>query len=153
MKRPLHSLARVPSAGMTLIEILAVLAVVIILFSLLMGLTGSASVKGDKSLVAKDLSVLESVIEEDRVTRGRYIPSDQVSKLFTKSDARLVDPWGAEYLKHYIVATNRLSYVIGSPGPDGKVGKAFVDDDQLNGVDDIGEFGLYDDILNTARKE
>ncbi len=153
MKHPLHSQALARRAGMTLIEILAVLAVIIILFTILMGLTGSAAVKGDKAQVAKDLAVLEAVIEEDRIERGVYPSQSQLVGIFANVEHRRYDPWGADYFAHYILAPNKQSYVIGSPGPDGKVGKAFEDDDLVNGVDDLGEFGLYDDILSTARKE
>jgi type II secretory pathway pseudopilin PulG len=140
---------------MTLIEILAVISVIIILFTIIMGLTGSAALKADKAKVAKELAAITSVLEEDRITRGRYAlkTSADFGDLWKNIDIRLQDPWGANYLDFYIVATNRLSYVIGSPGPDGKVGKAFTDDDKLNGMDDIGELGLHDDILHTSRKD
>ena len=114
---------------------------------------GATSVKGDKAQVAKDLALLESIIEEDRIERGVYPSRAQLDTIFDNVEFRRFDPWGADYFAHYILSPNKQAYVLGSPGPDGKVGKAFVDDDLVNGIDDLGEFGLYDDILSTARKE
>jgi type II secretory pathway pseudopilin PulG len=154
MPLPVHHFPRGRSrAGMTLIEILAVIAVIIVLFSLLMGLSGSASTRGDIARVRKDFAVIEGLLDEEKIKTGRYPEVGRLDGLIQSARARQEDPWGGRYAANYRPSANRMSYQLASTGPNGKPGKAFVDDDLNGTIDDASELGLDDDILSNARND
>lgn len=126
-----------PRSGFTLVELLAVIAVIALLSSIILGTAGYMTKKADRSHCMAQLEQLKTALEEYRMEVGRY-PAytgsvnnvtfiDALSNNVPESafvDLEFTDPWG-QALQYE--SGQRFSYELYSIGPNGN----------LNTTDDI----------------
>ena len=140
--------------GMTLIEILAVMVVIAILMSLVLGIASVAGKKQDTAKAHSDLNYIRLQLgdylqKEGRIPTGNGTAlNDAVFKRdyldageqgLTYSGNSPLDPWGHTYVYQTLdgKGLGKNAYKLGSRGPDGRYGQA---------GSDINEFGEGDDI-------
>lgn len=150
--------------GFTLIEMLAVVAIILILSSLVLGVGKYAKNKAARSKAEAQLARFEAGCHRYMGDKAIYPPSLSSDGTYFPdySGAGTLDPWGNLWL--YRVMDGSRQFVIGSFGPDMKPGVANYDDDRYdlnhpcrsNGVDVTlwTEFGYGDDIVmgDTTKK-
>jgi len=138
-----------PQSGFTLIEILAVVAIIIIVAGLVLGISGVVTVKMDTAKAQKELVQIARHLDMYRDAFGTYPdeskrsdneldknelailanwirtahPDDRTSysNLPTDVGTPIRDPWGTPY-KYF--RQSQFSYRLVSFGPDGKPGIA-----------------------------
>lgn len=122
-------------AGFTLIEMLAVMAIIGILAAMVLGISGWATRKADESKAEADIETIKNLLEEYRAGNGVYPEEEDWEDVIEKVDEtfyietnELKDPWGGmyEYEKpsKYVVS-------VFSKGPDGKSGNDEDDKDNI----------------------
>jgi prepilin-type N-terminal cleavage/methylation domain-containing protein len=147
--------------GFTLIEMLAVTAIILILAGLSLTVGKYAKNKAARSKAEAQLAKFVAGYQRYMGDMGRYPGSASTETPVGANDyvdtsaAALTDPWGVVY--RYRIFTNGGEFVIGSFGPDMKPGIGKYDDDRYdllhpwrtNGIDVSlwTEFGYGDDIV------
>lgn len=163
--------------GFTLIEILAVVAIIIVVAGLVIGITGVVTGKMDRAKTNKELSLLNKFLDDYRNNApplgsnkisGIYPPDlNELFKYLDKNKNNGVDKNEDGYKlgnlvfqsdkwicydpwgSEYVYTRQTLrTYRLGSLGPDGRAGVANLDDDGTGGVDNSTEIGLGDDVFN-----
>ena len=113
--------------GFTLVELLAVIAVIILLAGLVTGLSGLAASKSATAKAEAELERIKLALEEYRSEKGSY-PTGIGGALTNYGENIVIeDPWGNDYRYDQVA---RFEYRLRSIGPDGEA-----DTD-----DDIGNF-------------
>lgn len=97
-------------SGFTLVELLAVTAIIAIVAGIVLGISGYASKKSDRAKALSDLEKLKMAMEEYRMVKGRYFnASGDVTTITDGGQAfsnvlsqyatglRMTDPWGRPY--------------------------------------------------------
>ena len=150
--------------GFTLIEMLAVTAIILILAGLSLTVGKYAKNKAANSKAEAQIAKFIAGYQRHLGDKGYYPGRGMTPPAETPpgaddyvdtSVAALTDPWGVRY--RYRIFTNGGEFVIGSFGPDMKPGVGKYDDDRYdllhpwrtNGID-VGlwtEFGYGDDIV------
>ncbi len=112
-------------AGFTLVELLAVIAIIGMLAGIVFGIAGYASKKSDRAKALTDLERIKMALEEYRIENGSYYDGGGASSTdaaFSNAVARYVnggirtaDPWGREY--RYALAGGQ-GYRLWSTGPN-----------------------------------
>ncbi len=152
-------------SSFTLIELLAVMAIILLLSTILLQVGKFARLKAQMTRANSDIERYMTGYTSYRSANGRYPDNSAVSAGadFFESCVSL-DPWNRSYLyrlRIYLdgsnLITSELEYNVGSLGPDGAPGRKGVDDDMAdpshpyrsNGVDRTvwTEFGYGDDIV------
>ena len=121
--RPLRT-RRPRLAGFTLVEIMAVIALIGILAALILGVAGYVSRKGDIAKAQSELEKLKIGLEEYKVNYGRYYPNScgASTPAFVSaisgyvSDLHFTDPWNHDYQYE---ARGINQFRLWSYGPDG----------------------------------
>lgn len=96
--------------GFTLVELLAVVAIIAILAGIIIGISGYAGKKSDRARAIADMERLKTAMEEYRMEKGRYFnASGDVTVITDGGQAfsnalglyvtglRMTDPWGRPY--------------------------------------------------------
>lgn len=111
------------STGFTLIELMAVIAIIGILAGIILGISGYVSRKADFSRVQGDLERIKIALEEYKVDHGKYVPAGSPLSGLTNyvSDLRFSDPWTRAYNYTFI---GNSQFRLWSTGPDGVNGTA-----------------------------
>ena len=127
-------LRRQRCAGFTLVEILAVVAIIAILAGIMLGMSGFASGKADRNRAMADIEKIRNAFESYRLERNYYpqfivtnvdswitISNELFNVLgnrFSRTDFRTLDPWGRVYQYSYDKAQSRFTYQVWSMGPN-----------------------------------
>jgi len=126
--------------GFTLVELLAVMAVIGILIALVLGISGYASFKADEAKAKADIEHIKQLLQQYRADSGvqpkNYNWEDEIEKLdktFYIETDELKDPWGNKY--QYERESKYVAYVW-SMGPDGQHSKTGGEENK----DNIGEY-------------
>lgn len=123
-----------PRSGFTLVEILVVIAVIAVMMSLVVGLSGTANASALDARAKTEIANLMIEIEAHKISEGTF-PADWAAfntwyttkyagTAYTITDgdpSGPIDPWGNSYLYTFDTNTPFVFY-IGSFGPDGVVG-------------------------------
>lgn len=148
--------------GMTLIELMVVIAIIMILMGIVLGISGAAQRGAAEAKAKGEIGKISLEIENYRADRGVYPPSsgnrltvdffqwydqryaDTVFELTdftgTMPNIRLLDPWGTDYV-YFFDANKPFIYRLGSKGPDRQFGA------RGSNADALSFFGDGDDIL------
>jgi len=78
--------------GMTLLELLAVVTIIVLLAGLVLGLAGYAQRRGGRSRARAEISILENAIEEYRTDTGGY-PTSGVIRITPNREAAMTNSW------------------------------------------------------------
>jgi general secretion pathway protein G len=91
----------------TLVEILVVVAIIGILASIVLKISGFASGKSDRARALSDMERIKMALEEYKIKEGRYYTgganatdaafSNAVGP-FVRNGFRITDPWGRNYM-------------------------------------------------------
>lgn len=112
--------------GFTLVEILAVIAVIGVLVGLVIGLAGLTGGETDRAVAQADMQVIRDALGEYRI-RNRVYPAavggrvpdavlrNHAADWFRRTEGK--DPWGVHY--HYYRESD-LAYHLWSSGPSGR---------------------------------
>jgi prepilin-type N-terminal cleavage/methylation domain-containing protein len=140
--------------GFTLIEMLAVIAIILILASLSLSVAKYMRTKAQRSKAEAQLARMVQGYQRYMGDKGIY-PAGPGGEYFDTTAGAMTDPWGNVY--RYRTFPGDREFVVGSFGPDMKPGVANIDDDfsdlqhpwRSNGVDVTlwTEFGYGDDIV------
>lgn len=91
-------------SGFTLVELLAVMAVIGVLAGMVLGISGYASRRADESKAMADIERIKDVLEAHRIDTGAYPSQDQFRDRIRERDRTfydetdgLKDPWGRDY--------------------------------------------------------
>ena len=130
--RPCDPARPAARAGFTLVELMAVIAIIGLLAAIILGVSGYVARKGDMAKAQGEMERTKGAIDEYRVSYGRYWPSSgpitncpyggaSFSNVMSQfvSDLRLLDPWNRAYYYQFI-GTNQFR--LWSYGPDGSNG-------------------------------
>ena len=98
--------------GFTLIEMLAVMAIIAVLVGIVMGISRDASRRADRARVAADMQAIRDGLEAFRLESGTY--PDSLARL--GSDIPRNDPWGRPYQYQ---RRSRFMFELRSTGPAG----------------------------------
>ncbi len=119
---------RKSKSGFTLVELLAVMAVIGVLAGMVLGISGYASRRADESRAMADIERIKDILEDYRIRTGRYPPNaasmrDEVrnSNLsFFHETNQLRDPWNRNY--EYRLEGRYIIYVysVGPSGPNNR---------------------------------
>jgi general secretion pathway protein G len=146
--------------GMTLMELMVVIAIIMILMGIVVGISGGASRGAAEAKAKAEIGSMALELESYRADKGGYPPNlralvDWYERRYAISvDAdgnpigakwdltdlsgqTPIDPWGREY--HYSLQGSGLFFRLGSLGPDGRFGSQPDQNRQEN-------FGRGDDI-------
>lgn len=124
--------------GFTLVEMLAVMAVIGVLAAMVLGISGWASRKADESKAEADIETIKNLLEEYRSQQGFYPEESQWDEVIEDMDEtfyietdELKDPWGRVY-----IYKKNGKYVISvfSSGPDGQYSSDLSDNDNKDNV-------------------
>ena len=124
-----------PKAGLTLIELMAVVFIAGLLSALVLGIAGYASGRSDRARAEAELQQLRNVLEEYRIEYGTY-PVDPVTASghweslapyitnLTEAALSFEDPWGRHYRYQPLRPQGQtegrvLSFDLWSTGPTG----------------------------------
>jgi len=127
---------RASRAGFTLIELMAVILVMAILGSIIVGVSGYAGRRSAESKARAELQIIRNALEEYRVDRGTYPDQEfreeadwkawlnDVNHPLTNivADLNFLDPWGNAYQYEY---KTRFSYELYSQGAPSREGQFF----------------------------
>ena len=117
---------RTRTTGFTLIEMLAVMAIIGILAGLILGVSSYASRKASESKAIAEMEKIKNGCEEYKIKFGTYPTTNTITQIsnfvsdleFTNSVIN--DPWG----EAYDVKITTFSVTIVSKGQDGELGTA-----------------------------
>ena len=125
-----HQSAAGVRGGFTLIELLTVIAIMGLLLSMIVGLSGYAIRISQESKAKAEIEVLSRALEEYMLQMGTYpeLLTDIEDEL--PEDVGLTDPWGNDY-QYRRSATPAHTFTLYSMGPDGLHG------DDAENADDI----------------
>jgi type II secretion system protein G len=129
--RHLQSALRNPKSAFTLVELMTVIAIIAILAGLILGVSGYATGKADRSRAIAEMEKIKGGLEEYRLQYGEYPtngPGAMTGASFislrnqltntmqnTVTDLNFVDPWGNGY---YYSRPSKFVYTLSSWGPD-----------------------------------
>lgn len=112
------------SSGFTLLELLAVIAIVALLIGIGVKGYSLAQRSAKEALALADLEKLGLALNEHRVEFGRYPEQETAGPVprldffsETVEDLQWIDPWGGAY-QYLCLATNRFVYRLWSTGQD-----------------------------------
>ena len=112
-------------SGFTLVELLAVMAVIGVLAGLVLGVSGYASRRADESRALADIERIKDILEDHRIRTGRYPPNASIMRnvvrdanvSFFHETNQLRDPWNRHY-EYRLVGRYRIYvYSVGPTGP------------------------------------
>jgi len=117
-----------PRQGFTLIELLVVMAIIGILMSVVMGISGAVTQGAAEGKARAELADLQMELEKYRDEKGGYpetlsdlitwyherYPNTKYTLTDTRDETIPVDPWGRDYLYE---RNSQFVYFIGSDGP------------------------------------
>lgn len=115
-------------AGFTLVELLAVTAIIAILAGIVLGISGFATKKSDRAKALGDIERIKTALEEYRIENGQYwtksgpidtTGSDGFSNkvgVLIAGGIRINDPWGRPYEYEAVGAQPIRSYRLYSKG-------------------------------------
>ena len=118
-------------AAFTLIELLAVIAIIGVLLGMIVGLSGYAMRMSQESKAKAEIEVWSRALEEYMLEKGSFpefltdIEDDEIPE-----DVGLADPWGNDY-QYSRSAIHAHAFTLYSMGPDGLHG------DDAENADDI----------------
>jgi len=157
--RPDNRMIQKNKQGMTLIELMVVIAIIMILMGIVVGISGGASRGAAEAKARAEIGSMALELESYRADKGGYPPTGTgpeqgltelvrwyrneryVGVEWDLTDlngaGRPVDPWGREY--HYSLQGSGMFFRLGSLGPDGRFGSQPDQNSQEN-------FGRGDDI-------
>ncbi len=140
--------------GMTLMELMVVIAIIMILMGIVVGISGGAQRGAAEAKARAEIGSLALELESFRADNGSY-PATLAALVNWYQDERYkgvrwdltdlsgsnpVDPWGRQYFYQVLPSLeNRLFFRLGSRGPDGRLGSA-------PDPDNVNSFGRGDDI-------
>jgi general secretion pathway protein G len=119
-------------AGFTLVELMAVIAIIGLLAAIILGISGYVARRGDMAKAQGDMEKIKMALEEYKVNFGRFWPNDGPVTNSTYggvtfsnalsgyvADIRLLDPWNRGYMYDFM---DNAQYRLWSYGPDGADG-------------------------------
>lgn len=121
--------------GFTLVEVLAVMAIIAVLAGMILGISGYATAKSDESKAIADIEYIKQLLADHRTDHGYYPKSSSKNSIFTNTIANLDntfyvntsalrDPWEARYCYWRDDVSpgngNKFIVYVWSRGPDGK---------------------------------
>lgn len=122
-------------SGFTLTEMVAVFAIIIFLVSLIVGVSKYANRAAKENAARSELQRIANILQDYFVNQGRYpsslsAVSNELSDALSRwSQGFPMDPWQNPY---YYTNSSEYSYVLLSRGPDGHMGTAATDADNIN---------------------
>lgn len=126
-------------SGFTLVELLAVTAIIAILAGIVLGISGFATKKSDRAKALSDIERIKSALEEYRVENGQYwtksgpinlTGTDEFSNrvgVLIAGGIRLTDPWGRPYEYEAVGGQPIRSYRLYSKGASDSIASDDVD--------------------------
>jgi general secretion pathway protein G len=127
--RPLRSGSFHAARGISLIEILVVLAIIALITMGIAIQAMKAWVDSQKKAAGKDIAALSHAVEMHQLKTGKY-PKSLHELVASEVIAKLgEDPWGADYV--FTCPGEHGDFDIASPGKDGELGT----DDDVNSWD------------------
>lgn len=127
---------RARCAGMTLIELMVVVAVIAVLAGLILAAMGGVQGRAARSRTEAEISAMEAALERYKMRTGDFPTvanrDDALTSLLgpyldlnpsqTNTSGQLVDPYGAAYEYRYPPQNNFVKPDLSSPGADGQSG-------------------------------
>ena len=131
------------SGGFTLVELLAVIAIITLVAGLIIGITGRAAGEADEARARTKIENITRALEEYRLENGAYLDSGvntnmdhSVFEVLTNYvegvDTDFLDPWGKPYSYRLL---SKFRYELVSGGKDGKFGAEYDYDNVSNQKD------------------
>jgi general secretion pathway protein G len=123
--------------GMTLMELMVVIAIIMILMGIVVGISGGASRGAAEAKARAEIGSMALELESYRADKGGY-PSSLTDLLRWREDLKIyefvrfpgvkwdltdlnglnpIDPWGKQY--EYKLLSNGMFFTLRSPGPSG----------------------------------
>ncbi|MCC5844795.1 MAG: type II secretion system protein GspG [Verrucomicrobia bacterium] len=138
--RPDNRMTKKNKQGMTLMELMVVIAIIMILMGIVVGISGGAQRGAAEAKARAEIGSMALELESYRADKGSYPTIDQggLSELvrWYRSERYVgvewdltdlngqtpIDPWGRDY--YYAPQSSGLFFRLGSRGPDGRFGSS-----------------------------